>query len=72
MFGRYNKVFHVELLYSQTALQFSYSTPSERETLVGPHLPQLEVRVVGGGDLGGKATQVSVVNGVSGRETSLD
>lgn len=42
------------------------------ETLVGPHLPQLEVRVVGGGDLVGKATQVSVVNGVSGRETSLD
>lgn len=37
-----------------------------------PNLPQLEVCVVGGGDLGRKATQVSVVDGVPGRETSSD
>lgn len=36
---------------------------------MGSDLPQLEVRVVGGGDLGRKAAQVSVVYGVSRRKT---
>lgn len=39
---------------------------------MGSDLPQQEVCVVGGGDLGREAAQVSVVDGVSGRETSLD
>lgn len=63
------------MLFGRSVTSRDYSSlqcNGECETLVGSDLPQLEVRVVGGGDLRRKATQVSVVNGVSRRKIRLE